>query len=304
MPFTFGDHVKELRNNFPEVSPNDADAIVWQAIKDVFSDAQWSIAIGQSMLQTEAMYDTGTILLTNGSTSVVLTGGTWVTSWSTAPSSRRIIAGGFSEDYGITITSGTTGTLSSPWPHDTDPDGTYQMFRETYVLPSDCDESQLIAVLDTARTSSIRVKDFGYFTRRKVEDGFTGPGQPEIATAVTMTTAGLAQLRFHPAPSEVEVYPIYYFRKPTRPTGPSSLILPAFPERYEDLIWRRALWNAAVHSRYKREDWMDYQQQYWDRHFEALSNLDGGPVITRIIAGTEVRSRMDVDEYTNFRVRM
>lgn len=302
--YTFGEHVKELRNDFPEVSPNDADAITWQAVKDVFSDAQWSFAIGQGVIRTEASYSTGTILLTENSTAVVLTGGTWVTSWSTAPSSRRIIAGGFAEDYGITITGASTGTLDASWPHATDTAATYQMFREVYVLPSDCDESQVIIVLDPAQGGTIRVKDFGVFMRRKIEDGFAGPGTSEIATPVTMTTTGIPQLRFHPAPSTVETYQVAYFRKPTRPTGPSSLIAPAFPERYEDIISKRALWNAAVHPRYRRDDWQMYHDAYWDRYFEALSSFDGGPVMRRIIAGTSVNSVRDPDEFTNFRVRM
>ena len=302
--FTFGDHVRELRNLYPEMSPNDSDSIVWQAVKDVFSDAQWSFAIGQGWIQTEAMYETGTVLLTNASTAVVLTGGAWVVSWSTAPSSRRIIGEGFSEDYGITITGVTTGTLDAPWPHATDATATYQMFRETYVLPSDCDESQLIVVLDPAQGGTIHVKDFGVFMRRKVEDGFTGPGVPEIAAHVGMTSTGLPQLRFHPAPSTVETYPVFYYRKPTRPTGPTSLISPAFPERYEDLIWRRAQWQAAVHPRYRREDWFDLQQTYWDRQFEALSSFDGGPVMKRMIMGTQVHPSRDPDDFTNLRVRM
>jgi hypothetical protein len=282
--FTFGDHVAELRDRFPRVPPPEAEAFVWQAVKDVFNDFPWSFAIKEGKLVTEDLYNTGTVELTNGSTAVTLTSGTWDTTWA----SRRFAGEGRSENYGITISTSTTGTLDYAWQGEDDPAATYAIYRDVYALPTDCDYGKAYFVIDPNDNRVIHQKDFGVFTRRKInENAISTTGTPEILTYVGLTAAGVPQVQFGPqAPSDARVYTLLYFQKPTRPTLLTSIIAPAFPESYEDIIWRRAVWQAAVHPRYRQADWQRYFTEYHDRLFEAQSKLNGSNEISRRIPGT------------------
>lgn len=286
--FSFGDHCDEFTDRFPRIPPLEAEAFVWQAIKDLFNEHPWIFALKTGYVTTEALYATGTVALTQNSTAVTLTGGTWVTSWTTAPSTRRFVGPGRSESYGITISTSTTGVLDTPWMGANTTAGTYTLFRDTYALPSDCDFGKVYFLLDTTQGRVLPMKDYGVFMRRKAaENAFAITGTPEIATLASLTATGVPQVQFGPqAPSTAEIYTLIYFQKPTKPTSRSSAVVPAFPEAYEDLIWRRAVWQAAVHPRYRRAEAPLYQQEYYDRLFEAISRFDGQSEIRRIVQGT------------------
>ena len=294
MAFSIGDHVAEFRDRFPRVPPIEADAFIWQAVKDVFNDFPWSFAIKQGVLITEDSYTTGTVAVTNGSTAVALTDGTWTAGWE----QRRIAVSGRAENYGITITGAATGTLDTAWQGEDDTDATYTIYRDTYDLPTDCDYGKAYFIVDPNENRCLHMKDYGLFTRRKIaENAISTTGTPEIVTYVGLGSDAVPQIQFGPqAPSESRLYTVLYFAKPTQPVSDASLVSPAFPESYEDLIWRRAIWQASVHPRYRQANWQQYAVEYYDRLFEAQSRLNGKSEITRRIPGTRPDA-FDMDSY-------
>lgn len=287
--FTFGDHVRELTSRFPKCPPAEAEAFTWQAIRDLFNDHPWSFALKEGRLLTEAPYSTGTVAVTNGSTAVTLTGGTWLTSWTTAPSSRRFATSSRNEPYNITITSGTTGTLDVAWQGDTNTATTYSLYRDIYAVPADCDFSKAYFIFDPTRNARLAQKDFGVFVREKMGSAAMSiTGTPYWITRVALTATGIPQIQFGPqAPGTAENYVLFYFQMPTKPTSLASGITPGFPQAYEDLIWRRACWQLAAHPRYfspARESFL--RQEFYDRLFEAMSRFDGLNEINRTVPGT------------------
>lgn len=97
------------------------------------------------ILQTTAIYDTGTVEVTNGSTTVTGTG----TTFTSAMTGRRFRVTGDSEWYVFTYVGATSGTLDRAYEGTTDTDATYRIFKSVYALPADLDVLQSIKILDT-----------------------------------------------------------------------------------------------------------------------------------------------------------
>lgn len=290
--------VAKVTKMFRNCGPNEGLSMVWQAIIDLHNEHPWAFILKEGKLITEPQYNTGTVGVTNNSTAVTLSvDGTWGTSWTTSPSSRRIVIAGRSEDYGLTITGANTGTLDSVWLGDTNATANYFMFRPLYSLPSDCDYAREYIILDPARNGSIKLVDFGTFWKDFAKQQ-NAPGLVKWATRgplVSVAGVAIAQLYLGPnPPSSQEVYPIWYFMKPTKPTTLDDFPTPLWPERAEDLIYRRARWqyaedhNLAMVNRLK--------DVYLERYFDVASEFDGKNEMERRIRSTY--PSLPFEEYT------
>lgn len=83
-------------------------------------------------------YSTGTVDVNSGSTTV--SGGDTSPSWTTEMTGRKITLGGNDEIYVFTHASATSGTIDRAFTDTGDLDeGTYQIYEDTYSLPSDFD---------------------------------------------------------------------------------------------------------------------------------------------------------------------
>lgn len=114
------------------ISDTEGLEIINDAVDMIAMERQWDYYHTRGAIQTRTLYDTGTLSLTNGSTTATLSGGTWP-SW--AASGEIFVDGTWVVVE--TRTDGTTLVLADPWGND-DFSGSYSLVQFRYALPSDC----------------------------------------------------------------------------------------------------------------------------------------------------------------------
>jgi hypothetical protein len=196
----------------------------------------WQHLLKRFTLQTEAIYNTGTITATNASTSVSGDSTVWVSSWVTSPSNRKITIEGRSEPYDVSAIGGATSlTLADSFIGDTDSGLAYTLYRDTYPLPTDCGMAKLMVLYDPDLRFRLDFYNQPKFIGVRASDpGLTGI--PECFTAVGLTseTPPRPQIQLYPAPSAVRAYHGWYFKRPAFLTSDGSYF--DWPEEYEDMI--------------------------------------------------------------------
>jgi hypothetical protein len=94
----------------------------------------WEPLIASSQISCTARYNTGTVAISAGDTSITGTG----TVWTSAMTNRKIRIGSNPNIYTFTYVSGTTGTISPAYSGASDASGAgYEIFDDDYTLASD-----------------------------------------------------------------------------------------------------------------------------------------------------------------------
>lgn len=289
MPKLVSDYISAVGEIFPGISPVEKELAVWQAISDICdeNDLAFMIADPPGKIILEASYNTGTVQATNGSPSIVLTGGSWTTTWT----NRKIRIKGQNEPYLISsFGSTTTATLSENWQGASGSALTYTIYRDVYAVPSDCALSKELLIWDTKNQRRIDLLDLPYFLERK--RSFLGiVGTPIEAARVGLTSGAVPQLMFgYEAPSAANVLLLDYYKSPTKPTPVQSLS-PAWPSRFERVIWERAIWKHADKKGHSRR--FEFEGRYRDSMYQMLKKFNGGNEMSRRIA----KARENFGEY-------
>lgn len=276
MPLTVAQHITELTNRFPLVGPREATELYYYSFQKVVREHPWPFCIAEDRIVTEAEYTEGTVAVTAGSQSVTGSGTTWVASWTTAPSTRRMVIEGRSESYRVSSIAGATSlSLRDVWAGDSDSGLSYRMYRDVYPLPANCGYGGEYILIDPENLRAIKLKNYGTMMDRAIPN-YAVTNLVTWATRVDLTATGLGQVQFDPPPSAVQVFPLLYFRSATKPASLSALPDPLFPADAEDLIWKRMLLEYAKDPRHKRADWRDFEADYDQTVFEAKRRFDGG----------------------------
>lgn len=113
-----------------------SDAVLQQAVNNslwwIATSKFWNYYKTYGDFTLREPYSTGTLALTNGSTTVTLTGGTWP-SWA---ASGKLKIG--NKVYRVaTRSSGTVVLLATAWAEDSESGTTYLLFQDEYTLASD-----------------------------------------------------------------------------------------------------------------------------------------------------------------------
>lgn len=292
MPRTFAQHAARLTDEIRTITPSEARKRINEAYIANCEMHPWQHLLKRFTLQTEAEYDTGTIALTTSTTGpVTLTGGAWVVAWGTAPSHRRMEIEGRDETYDVTIfPSTTTATLADTYIGDTLTAGTYNLFRDTYPLPTDCGYAKLAALFDPSQRSG----DYGrllflnphqFIRERQANPRLTGV--PECFTFVQMTseTPPRPQLQLYPAPDEVRAYHGWYFRRPS--IMQSDAEYPDWPAEFDDMHWiKAAIDYYSQPLRYSQRFIAHFKQIYAEMFRKMKTEMDGQTAMENEISGT------------------
>lgn len=277
MPRTIADYMNEVQSHevCRGIGPNDCEELTWKSVKDICSEHDLAFMIGESRVQTEASYNTGTVAVTNGNTAIALTGGTWSAGWT----NRRIRIKGRTEFYDITVTGAAAGTLGTAWQGATGTGLTYEMYRDIYSMPSDCDFAKEVLLWDVTNGRKIDLVDYAEFRETKRESlGVTG--DPTEAARLGLTAAGLAQIELGPlAPASARTILVDYYKKPTKPTALNQSLSPLWPEPFEEVIWLRTIWKYADRRGHPRR--FECQQRYDRAIFNLNAKFDGGNEMRR-----------------------
>lgn len=124
------------RRQAMDLTGTKADAIIKGAVNDaldmVSCQRLWPHLLRRAYLTLHGNYSTGTITITNGSSNVVLTTGTWP-SW--AANGKILVSGQILDVY--TRTNDSTVTLDAAWGAATITDASYVLYQNEYDLPDD-----------------------------------------------------------------------------------------------------------------------------------------------------------------------
>jgi hypothetical protein len=276
MALTAAQHIAELTKRFPLCGPREAEETFFYAFQEVVREHPWPWCIAESRIVTDEEYMDGTVAVTNGSLSVTGTGTTWVASWATAPSMRRIIIEGRSEAYLVSSIAGAGSlTLANSWVGASGSALDYRMFRDIYALPSNCGFGGEYILIDPENQRAIKLKNYGTMIDRMIPNYGT-TDLVQWASRVALTSTGIPQLQLYPPPSDQQVFIVLYFRSATKPASLTAPLDPLFPADCESLIWKRMLAEFAKDPRHKRSDWRDFQNEYDDALLTAKGRYDGG----------------------------
>lgn len=169
-------------------------------------------------LITHAPYNTGTIAISQGSTTLTGTGTAWATanafSENNARTTGRLVINGGPEVYNIaSVDSDTQITLASKFVADTVSAGAYTYFEDEYALASDYLRPLSWKSFDI--NDEVEILDRGAFERRYVRNSTTG--KPNVATLYDKPfgsdTAPVKHVRFHKPPDKAYKFDYRYITK-------------------------------------------------------------------------------------------
>lgn len=235
----YGQQVDRLVEEVGGLKREDGERLINRAYRTAVEAQPWSFLLKRFTLQTEAMYDTGTIAVVENTTGATLIGGAWVTSWVTPPSMRRIRILTRQEPYDVTaLGSTTTATFGDPFLGDNNAAATYYLYRDVYPLPADCNTSRLLVLYDPVNRRRLRQYSQPEFLTRRINCGGGGTiGTPEFFMKVAQTseTPPRPQIELFPASRIVDVFHGWYFRRPAFMTTAADY--PDWPAEFEDILW-------------------------------------------------------------------
>lgn len=250
MGMTCGQQAARLQEVIRTIAPADARRRIANAYRRNSQRQPWQHLLKRFTLETEACYNTGTIAISENTSAVTVTDGVWDVTWDDVPSSRKIMIQGRSEPYDVTaFGSTTTLTIADNYPGDDLTEGSYNLFRDVYPLPTDCGYTKLMALYDPSQRSDIRYPtDRGrlllfnqprFIIERAANNGLTGIPYCFMLINQSSETPPRPQIQIYPPSEDVRVYHGWYFRRPTMPTTDADYL--DWPSEWDDMHWVQAV---------------------------------------------------------------
>ncbi|MGA9769175.1 MAG: hypothetical protein WBV94_09050 [Blastocatellia bacterium] len=170
--------------------------------REILDKFPWTRLEKSSSIQTVAIYETGTVAVTQGSTAITGTG----TVWTTGMTGRRFRIDGREEFYTFTRTGNGTGTTERTYEGEDDGAASYRIFDNIVTLPSD------LRVLESIKVPSIN-RDLDQIGREQLDQFAPARldyGPPEVYAPFDDSAGGLPQIELYPIPETAEGLPIRY----------------------------------------------------------------------------------------------
>jgi len=278
---TYGEIRYRLNKIVGGVDHDILDGYIQDRYKEILDRIPWARLESRSVLQTVAEYNTGTVTVTNGSTTILGSG----TTWTTEMSGRMIRISSESEYYEFTRTSETAGTLDRPYEGETASALAYQINASIYTLPSD------LRILNGMSSFSLGdelvKKSLGELREMAPRRDQYGSPQFYAIYPDQGSDPPLSQVELYPIPTNVESLPYEYTADQDAPSAASTSLLP----------WMRP---AALIAGVRAELSDDLAvKQYWEARF---TKLVADMVIDAARRAGPVPIKMD-KRYTRHRVR-
>jgi hypothetical protein len=218
---TFGQIQLELTsfakaNSLPGVDLELVRGWINEAYNDVLDHRDWKRLESRAILQTTAAYRTGTVTVTNGSTSVTGSGTTFPNS-----TGLRFRVAGRNESYSFSYVSATSGTLDRGYEGDTAAGAGFEIFRNIYQLGA---RVKLISLMRNPRTNQPMER----ITEENLDQASAARlsiGEPYFYSPSTDSgdpPGAVSQVEIYPAPEYSIGLPYSYVRLPIEFTGANT----------------------------------------------------------------------------------
>lgn len=198
---------RQARNSNGTQSDTEIKQLVNDALDMVAQEYEWPFLLtDRGTFSLDAAYETGTLTLTNGSTTCTLASGTWPT-W--AASGKLRISG---KIYFISSrTSGTVIELATAWKEATTSTATYRIFRDEYTLASDL---MRFGTITMGETWSWGVDPVGFDLLLERQNEWNRKDTHPSCYAIAGN-----KIRLWPAPSQDLLINYSYYKKPAALTA-------------------------------------------------------------------------------------
>jgi len=203
---TYGQLRLILTKSAPGVDPDLLDGWIDGRYMEILDRLQWDRLHVESVLQTVAPYETGTVLATEGSTSLTLSADAG--SWMSAMTGRGIRIGERNEYYEFTHVGAKSGSLDRGFEGASTVGAGYMIFQSVYPLAADCRFVEDLRSLDPPGALT-------RFTRSQLDASF--PNRPRTGTPAIwapymddQSDPPRMQLELYPIPDTTKGLPITY----------------------------------------------------------------------------------------------
>lgn len=131
---TYGSLRLLIQKENPGVDLELIDSYIQTRYTEILDQLPWKRQEADSVIQSPASYQTGTLTATQGSTSITGVG----TTWTSAMTGLMIRIANTEEYYQFTYVSATSGTLDRGWEQPTGSLLAYRIDQAVFLLPADC----------------------------------------------------------------------------------------------------------------------------------------------------------------------
>lgn len=180
----------------------------------------WRRVRQQTVIQTVAVYETGTVALTNGVNTVTGTG----TTFTSAMTGRMFRVVGDNQYYEFTYVSATSGTLDRTYEGTTATAASYKITQNVFQMPTTCrivEEARLLdPPRDLIKKSTAEMNALSPHRGTYGDPFFWAPFMDDASDPP------VGQIEFYPIPEEVRAIPIFFIAEQTIPTTTAANILP------------------------------------------------------------------------------
>lgn len=231
---------------FPAADLSGFFRVLNRTVRKMAKSHRWNFLRTSVNIQLIEGYSDGTVLITEGSTTVTGTD----TTWTSAMSGRKISFSGDLAFYTFTFVSTTSGTLDRNYAKDTDTAATYKIFQDTYAMPSDLLRIEAIKNLESGqKTLPVSLSRFiDEQNSTLLSSSFVAGGF--LWAFFGKDSDGNENIVIHRFPGADEFIQVWYLRLPADVTDPSSE--PDIPSSTHD--WLQLELQLIYALRVKKED--------------------------------------------------
>jgi hypothetical protein len=220
-----------------------------------FGDARsgWSFDFAKSAFNTQAPYTTGTISVTQSSTSVTGSGTTWT---GITLDRHKILLDGVA--YPISsITNNTALVLTTAYAGSTLSADTYSIIKDEYTLTGATLVRQVIGMWDAANKRRIEGMPFGRIGDLEMLQRSTNSPRQYAIFGRGTSNAPIVQLQPYPdSIMRIEYWATYNYTKPTDPGDTISV----FPDHFDELVEVGVL--ARTKQILRMDEWRDEMAEF------------------------------------------
>jgi len=276
---------RQIQAYCPSVPYSLAQQWIIDRYRSVTENLLWSFKIGQGTFYTPEAYSTGTITVTNASTTITGSG----TTFTSGMVGRQLLIGGFV----FTITayaSATSITVDTTWYGDTASAQTYQILQ-AYITPTESDFLGYISVIDPANGWRIRT---GYNSTEldMMDARRSSTGTPCLLAGRSYNSSDIARYELWPYSTSVKQF-MYLYEKRMADLSTPSATPPAVMR--SDILVKGAL---ADLSRWPgtREEPNPFYDPYFNQY--KTRDLEFRDEVNRILISDQNIYMTDLSYYT------
>jgi hypothetical protein len=208
MADTFSQMYRELMLYCPFVPLPLAEHWIRNRWRKVCEARHWSFLRAGGTFAIPAVYNTGTITMTNGSTTVTGSG----TAWTTAMEERQLKVSNYAPVLTITdVTGPTTLTIDQPWYGAASTGTSYQILQAYVTVPTDF--LTFVSVNDVQNRWRLWVNYFDTTYLDSIDPQRSSSGNPYLLASFRHSLAGLPRFEMWPHPVTLSQYPYIYIKR-------------------------------------------------------------------------------------------